>query len=373
MNLPAALRQPQTGTLLIIAITFLAFALRIWQLSDTPPGWRDDELINSLVISQKVLDGDWQLYYADASGHEALYHALNAVMLAVFGPNSVGIRLLSVFLGTLAIPLTWLLGRKLFGTPAGLLAAAALACSFWGLMYARIGLRHVSMPVVLLLAFYFFWRALASDRPRMTNYALAGVWMGIGFYLYFASRGVPMILLAFCGYKVLVTRPWLKQQWRGILLMFVLAALLAAPLFMTLSRQPASEARVSELAVPLVEARQGNFGPLQHHVVITLSMFHADGDGEWLYNMPHRPVFGPLGALFFWAGAAIALYYALKPMVLWLHRRLSRQASHQSPLPEAHAFSCAFLLIWWLAGISPGFISVPPASLGHAIDRKSVV
>lgn len=182
-----------------------------------------------------------------------------------------------------------------------------------------------------------------------------------------------MILLAFCGYKVLVTRPWLTQQWRGILLMFVLAALLAAPLFITLSRQPASEARVSELAVPLVEARQGNFGPLQHHVVVTLSMFHANGDGEWLYNIPHRAVFGPLGALFFWAGVAIALYYTLKPIVLKLNRRLGhQQTTHHAPHTDDHAFSCAFLLIWWLAGISPGFISVPPASLGHAILAQPV-
>ena len=79
---------------LIMAITFVAFVLRLWQLGHMPPGWRDDELINSLVISQHVLDGDWAVYYADASGHEALYHVLNAFMLGVFGANWVGIRLL---------------------------------------------------------------------------------------------------------------------------------------------------------------------------------------------------------------------------------------------------------------------------------------
>ena len=55
---------------LIVAITFFAFGLRLWQLEATPPGWRDDEIINSLVISQHVLDGDLAVYYADASGHE---------------------------------------------------------------------------------------------------------------------------------------------------------------------------------------------------------------------------------------------------------------------------------------------------------------
>ena len=138
---------------LVLAITFVAFVLRLWQLGHLPPGWRDDELINSLVISQHVLDGDLAVYYADASGHEALYHALNAIMLGMFGANWVGIRLLSAFLGTLTVPLAYQVGRKLFGRRVGLTASAGLTVSFWGLMYSRFGLRHVLLPVLTLAAF----------------------------------------------------------------------------------------------------------------------------------------------------------------------------------------------------------------------------
>ena len=112
--------------ILILAITLFAFGLRLWQLDSTPPGWRDDEIINSLVISQHVLDGDWAVYYADASGHEALYHVLNAAFLGLFGATVWGIRYLSVILGTLTVPLTYLLGKKLFGSTVGLVAAAGL-------------------------------------------------------------------------------------------------------------------------------------------------------------------------------------------------------------------------------------------------------
>ncbi|MGD8856485.1 MAG: hypothetical protein PVG33_09175, partial [Chloroflexota bacterium] len=76
---PPATRPRLRRTILPLALlTLLAFFLRVWQLDKAPPGWRDDELINSLVISQKVIDGDWAVYYPDASGHEALYHILNA-------------------------------------------------------------------------------------------------------------------------------------------------------------------------------------------------------------------------------------------------------------------------------------------------------
>ena len=369
--------------ILIITLTFLAFALRLWNLGGMPPGWRDDELINSLVISQHVLDGQWAVYYADASGHEALYHALNAAMLGLFGANWVGIRLLSAILGTLTVPLTWLLGRKLFNNTVGLLAAAGLAFSFWSLMYSRIGLRHILMPLLTLLAFYFFWRALkrpATDhrppitdyRSPITDYGLAALFMGLGFYTYFASRGVPLILLAFTVYLALVDWPLFRRKWRGIALMFGVTAVLALPLFFTLQQQPESEARVAELAVPLVEARQGNFAPLQRHVTATLGMAHADGDDEWLYNIPHRPVFGPVAAIFFWAGAAIAAWYTLKGIVLRIAYCVLRNRRPSSPHTSSpHTLPSAFLLIWWLVGISPGFISVPPASLGHAILAQS--
>ena len=154
-------RRPATWAALI---TLLGFGLRVWALESFPPGWRDDELIESLVISRNILGGDLAFYYPDASGHEALYHALNALFLAWFGPTQPGIRLLSGFLGTLAVPLTYALGRRLFGAAVGLSAAALLAVSFWGLMYSRVGIRHSLTPVLALAAFFWFWQGMKGRK-----------------------------------------------------------------------------------------------------------------------------------------------------------------------------------------------------------------
>jgi hypothetical protein len=137
--------------------------------------------------------------------------------------------------------------------------------------------------------------------------------------------------------------------------MFAVTAVLSLPLFLTLQQQPESEGRVTELAVPLIEARAGNFQPLWQYSLTTLGMFHATGDSEWLYNIANRPLFNPLLSLFFWLGVAICLWQTI----------LSLTTRH-SPLTTRHS-PYAFLLLWWLAGISPAFISVPPASLGHTI------
>jgi 4-amino-4-deoxy-L-arabinose transferase-like glycosyltransferase len=353
--------------LVLLVLTLLALAVRLWQLDSVPPGWRDDELINVFVISQKMLDGDLAVYYPDASGHEAFYHGLHALVLALFGPTVVGIRGLSAVLGTLAVPLLYLLGRTWFDRPTALVAALALSFSFWGLMYARFGLRHVTMPVLVLAAFFFFWRglghggwaAIGSGIPNPAkawrSYGLTAVFLALGFYTYFAGRGVPLILIAFMGYIWLIERPLFRQQWRYWAAMLGLMLLLVIPLAVNLSQQPESDARVAELAAPIIEARQGDFTLLFAYTVETLSMFHSTGDNEWLYNIAGRPLFAPLAAALFWSGVALALWYALRP--------LSRRSAPGDPI----AMAAAFLLLWWLAGIAPGFISVPPASLGHTI------
>ena len=373
------------AAIVALAITLLAFAVRVWRLDAVPPGWNEDELSNALVLAQKVLDGDISVYYVDATGHEALYHVLAAGFIAAFGYNAIGIRLLSAILGTLTVSLTYQVGRRLGGREVGLLAAAALAVSFWSLIYSRNGQRHVSFPVLMLASFYFFWRGLqAGNRPAggdgpgpgwrrlpVNGFLASGLFMGAGFYTYFASRGVPLILLAFAAYLWLFHRALLRRRWRGILLTFVVALFLVIPLVVTVSQMPGGDARVGEVAVPLREAVAGNLEPLQEHVVRTLSMFHGDGDDEFLYNIPHRPVFGPVGAIFFWSGVVIAGWHALQPAWRALRSRAGRSQEGNRTGGRWRSPAAAFLLLWWLAGITPGFLSVPAGSLGHTIASQS--
>ncbi len=365
----------------VMTVTLLAFGLRLWQLNQVPPGWRDDELINSLVISQKALDGDWSVYYPDASGHEALYHWLSAGTLGLFGPGIPGIRLLPAVIGTLTVPLTYAVARLLLGKKAGLVAAMALALSFWSLMYSRIGIRHISLPLFMLAAFFFFLRGLGlgdtkprtedDARSRIIPFLLSGFALGLSFYTYFASRGTPLILVAFILYLAVVNREQLRGRVGGVVLLFAVALLMVIPLLFTLLDQPAAEARVEQLAVPLIEARSGNFQPLMDHVFRTLSMVHSGGDEEWLYNIPFRPVFGPVGAILFWTGVLICVWHVLYPG--WIHFREGANRKTKDPAGERDSMASAFLLTWWLVGVSPAFISIPPASLGHTIIAQSAV
>ena len=130
---------------------------------------------------------------------------------------------------------------------------------------------------------------------------------------------------------------------------------------------------MGELALPLTEALAGDFGRLLDHAVAALLMPHAAGDPEWLYNVPGRPVFGPFGAVAFWLGVVLATWAALHGLIKRKKKATTDYADFtdsrrlKSVRTVVPSFPSAFVLIWWLVGISPSVLSVPPASLGHAI------
>jgi 4-amino-4-deoxy-L-arabinose transferase-like glycosyltransferase len=342
---------------LIVALLLVSWGLRLVQLEEVPPGWRDDELINIHALSNQLLEGRFPLYYPGASGHEPLYHHLHAGVHVVLGFNVLSGHILSVMFGTLSIALTYSLIRRLFPgqRTTAVVASLTLATSFWSLMYSRTAIRHISLPPFALATLYLFWRQLDAEEPSLWGWGLTGLLSGLSLYTYTASRLLPVLLGLFVVYLVLFHRVRVRKHWRGLALSFLVMAVLAAPLGIVIARNRSrnaiegigADARVTELAGPLRALQDGDPVPVIVSTLKTLGMFHASGDPEWLYNIPDRPVFNLLGGVLLWTGVALCLYRWRKPR-------------------------CFFLLAWLAVGLSPAFISTPPASLGHTILAQPV-
>ncbi len=144
--------------ILCTLILLLAAWLRVDRLDDVPPGWRDDEVVETTVHAALVLAGRAPLYFPQAEGHEPLYHYLSAGWIAMLGRSLFSVRLLSALLGVVSVAALYRLARRLFGPSVALMAAAGLTVSFWGLMYSRFKLRHVAEVGVMLLAFDYLLR-----------------------------------------------------------------------------------------------------------------------------------------------------------------------------------------------------------------------
>jgi len=341
----------RTERLLIVLVLLAAAWLRVTRLDSVPPGWRDDEVVETTVHAALILQGHWVLFFPQAEGHEPLYHYLSAALIAGAGDSLVVVRLLSAFFGLLSVAALYRLARRLFGAPVALLAAAALAVSFWGLMYSRFKLRQVGMVAPMLLAFDFVFRACDSGRSaaeRRRAGLWAALWLSASLYTYYAARAVPLMLLALAIYLFAFHRERMRGTWRPLALVAGVTLALVAPLAVAIAATPQSQARLSEVGAPLADLLHGDPRYLVRNTVETLAMPAFTGDPEFLYNIPGRPLFEPLGAALFGLGVVLAAWRWRQPRY-------------------------AFVLIWLVGGLAPAFASTPSASLGHSIAAQPVV
>ncbi len=344
---------------LMVGVLLIASAFRFLAIDAAPPGWRDDELIE-YDVDRRIADGWRPLFITEAEGHEPVYHYLHAGTLLLFGDNIMGYRWLPFAFGLLAISLTYAFARKMFGVRVALLAAALIAVSFWPIMYARFGVRHIGTLPWMLGAFYLLY---PSPRPsphrgegvslrewvaNESHVIVAGVLLSAALMTYFAGRALPVILLGFLIYLALLHRSIFKRVWRQYLLAIVVAVLIALPMFIQIADTPGAEKRTEVVGGPLIELSKGHLRPAIETTLGTFGMFTFAGDPESLYNVSGRPVFDWLTGAFFYLGVIICLV------------RLRRLES-------------GFALIWLIIGIAPAFVSLPAASFSHTIAAQPVV
>ncbi len=328
-----------------LAVLLLAAALRLILITEAPPGWRDDELLD-VMMNSGIGPDNHPIYFAEQEGHEPLQHYIVAALYRLMGTNLVSHRWLQAMSGLLSVALAVPLGRRLFGREVGLGGAALLAVGFWPLMYARFGLRHALLVPLTMACLYAL--LLGQERwkgRRAVWYSAAGVALGAALLTYYAARVLPAIVLAYALYQWIVCRR--RVDWAGLALMLAVAGVLAGPMFAAIARLPAGEERIQVVGAPLLELLGGKPGLAIETTLTTLGMFTFTGDPEWLYNLPGRPVFDWL------TGACLYLGVAA---VIWRWRRAES----------------GLALLWLFGGLGPAFISIPAASLGHTIVAQPV-
>ncbi|MEO8287332.1 MAG: PA14 domain-containing protein [Chloroflexota bacterium] len=179
---------------LVTFILLVAAGLRLYNL-EYMPGIFGDEGERGVDAVHIAAGGRDNLFGYGWWGVPNLYFYLVSFMLRLFGTNMVGDRMLSVVSGLLAVLFVFRIGRLLWGSRAGLLAAAMLAVSPLALQFSRLA--GESTPTGTLWAIGFFYFFMALRYRRWSDWSLAGIaW---GFSLYFYASGkliIPVIALA---------------------------------------------------------------------------------------------------------------------------------------------------------------------------------
>jgi 4-amino-4-deoxy-L-arabinose transferase-like glycosyltransferase len=338
---------------LLIGIILIAVILRVVALRSLPPGLRYDELVNATGVDQVLSEGP-VIYFTSGWGHEPLFQHVAALMWLLVERSAFTFRLTAALIGVLGVIVGWLLVRSLFGRWVALLSTAALATAFVPVLFARLALRVIALPLFTALTTYALWRALdpESDDPKKKGqilwFVVGGLSLGLALITYPAARVLPFTLLTFVIYLAIFHRERLKNRWWGLLLYFGLAALISGPMFLFLRANPDAEQRYQQLSGLIGTFGEGNLLPFIAGARQTLTMFILKGDPEWYYNIADRPFFPLPVALLFFLGVVLALWRWRQP-----------------------AYTLALLLL--LGGLIPGMLSGTEPGFSRTINIIPIV
>jgi len=145
-------------------VAALALALRLFRI-DAQSLWYDEG-----ISAHQLTRSFPEILRASAlDTHPPLYYWTLKAWGEVIGPSEVSLRSLSAVWGVLAVVLTWLVGRRLFGTLAASVAAVLLSAAPLAVYYAQEVRMYTQVTALGLLAVY------AYTRRSYWLYAVAGL------------------------------------------------------------------------------------------------------------------------------------------------------------------------------------------------------
>jgi 4-amino-4-deoxy-L-arabinose transferase-like glycosyltransferase len=195
---------------LIIGVILAAFT----GLSRTPL-FQPIEGLTAEVAREMLEIGDLSVphfNYSIYADKPPLFYWVTIPGLKLFGNTEFGARLGLAMVGIAEIILVFLLGRLLYGSMAGLMGAAALACSIGHIIFTRIMMVDVLLSSCVTATLLCFSLGYIEERHRFLWWTLAGACMGMAVL---TKSLVGLVFPVFTlGFFTLFTSQWnlLKQR-----------------------------------------------------------------------------------------------------------------------------------------------------------------
>ena len=219
--------------LCLFALSFFAFLMRVWDLENSVR-FLVDELSFLSAVQGALLFPDSKLVQPvdNIAAFPRVITYFQAVGVSLFGHSFSGLRIASVLIGTLTVPVVYLFGKTLFDRKVALIAAALLATFPPHVHFSRLALTEAFSAFTGTLALALLARGLLENRQR--DWVLGGLVLGLTHYFHEGGRLLytPLALLWLCGLWLLYRG---RVAWRGSLLALLVTLLVAAPVYYTLA------------------------------------------------------------------------------------------------------------------------------------------
>ncbi|MEZ4868414.1 MAG: PA14 domain-containing protein [Caldilineaceae bacterium] len=327
----------------LIMLFGLALFFRLWRFDELPFGTWYDEAENGLQALRILNSDHFYPLFVGSIHAPAHYLYLITFVFRYWEVSTQAIRLVSVLMGVATVAAALLAGRELFNRNWALVLALFVAVARWNVNFSRIGMYNASTPLFELLAVGFLLRGIR--RGRYTDFALTGLWLGLGLCFYAAFQLFIGAILLFLLIASLFLRNFLRRTWPGLIVMLVSATLVIAPVALYAYSKPevyfertkdtsifADKTPIGELAPWVVavcartpvswQDRCHRLPLLWENARKHLLMFNYRGDPNGRHNLPGEPMLDNLMAMLMVLGLALALTRFWRPrallLILWL-------------------------------------------------------
>jgi len=194
-------------TSIILSIITLASFLRLYRISDYM-NFLGDEGRDVLTVKH-ILEGQLTLLGPRSSAADfyygPIYYYLITPFLWLFHYDPVGPAVFIALLGIITTYLIYKVGRKFFGTTAGIVASALYAVSPVVITYSHSSWNPNPLPLVSLLILFIAYNSLKF--PRIWKYFLIGILLGIALQLQYIALFLCVIVFFYVVIgSILVTK-----------------------------------------------------------------------------------------------------------------------------------------------------------------------
>ncbi len=328
----------------LLLVLLVAAGLRLHRLPELPLGLHYDEAANGILAGEIARGAERPIFIPSYTGKEVLFFYWAALWMKFLGVTPLALRLSAATLGLATVAASvWATYELLYEEVASstwigsiskwtaLLSAAFVATSFWHLILSRYGFRAITQPLMQTLTVAMLWRSLripARDkRAKIFTTIASGLLCGLTAYTYLAARAFPIPLAAALLTIVIGEgKERRRTRWVQISIFVIAAALALAPLAYYWLTHPGSFMTRADQVVAT------SWLDAWHGIRACLGMLCMRGDPYIRFNLPHRPLFGPITAALFMLGLLILIGRLAAPK--W-----------STKLTNMPVHSCIFLLV----------------------------
>lgn len=184
---------------LLLAFLLVATVMLLWNLGAHPlKNW--DESIYAQVSKEMLQTGDWLTPRWNSQPwfeKPPLYIWASAAFYSLFGVSEFAARLPSALSGVGLVAVVFLLGRRMYSTAVGGLAAVIVLTGFQIVQASRLVLMDVMLTFFIFTAIYFYVRARDGDVRwwYLVGTASALAFMSKGFAAIVAPASIALAVL----------------------------------------------------------------------------------------------------------------------------------------------------------------------------------